>query len=86
MRAVISPAPDIRRRRSRLSGEPPVVLAMNATWVHSLRHAMSALVRIGSAPVRTAGKEGQAFSVQAGIRAGVTKKARSVVALSRVPR
>jgi hypothetical protein len=59
---------------------------MNAACVHALRHAMSALVRIGSTHVRTAGKEGQAFSVHAGIGAGVTKKARSVVALSRVPR
>src|SRR6202022_2279638 len=43
---------------------------------------------VGNAPARTPGNEGQAFSVA---RAGVgmpveTKKARSVVALSRVPR
>jgi hypothetical protein len=48
-------------------------------------HPIAALVRNGRIPFRTPGKEGQAFSVS-GIRAGITKKARSVVALSRVPR
>jgi hypothetical protein len=45
----------------------------------------SALVRMGDVPFRTAGNEGQAFLVTRHFRRR-SKKARSVVALRRVPR
>jgi hypothetical protein len=47
--------------------------------------AMAALVRIGEIPFRTPGKKDKPFQ-SSGIGAGGSKKARSVVALSRVPR
>jgi hypothetical protein len=47
--------------------------------------SIAALVRIGESPFRTPGKMDKPFQ-SSGIRAGGSKKARSVVALSRVPR
>ncbi|WP_420968763.1 hypothetical protein [Bradyrhizobium sp. B120] len=59
-----------------------------ATKAKRLKPDCAAVDWLGEFPARTPGNEGQAFSVA---RAGVglpveTKKARSVVALSRVPR
>jgi len=47
--------------------------------------SIAALVRIGESPFRTPGKMDKPFQ-SSGIGAGGSKKARSVVALSRVPR
>jgi len=47
--------------------------------------SIAALVRIGEIPFRTPGKKDKPFQ-SSGIGAGGSKKARSVVALSRVPR
>jgi hypothetical protein len=47
--------------------------------------SIAALVRIGDDPFRTPGKKDKPFQ-SSGIGAGGSKKARSVVALSRVPR
>ena len=78
------PAPLSGRRRCR-RGEPAVTRRVPRTAGNSPRHAIAALVRMREIPFRTAGKEGQAFSVNRHFRRG-SKKARSVVALSRVPR
>ena len=61
---------------------------MEAQRNQRLKPDCAAVDWLGEFPARTPGNEGQAFSVA---RAGVgmpveTKKARSVVALSRVPR
>jgi hypothetical protein len=49
-------------------------LAMNATCVHPLRHAMVAVVRMREDPFRTVGKEGQAFSVIPAFTPALPKK------------
>jgi hypothetical protein len=62
MRVVIStllPYPDVAAVPP---GEPPVMLAARAMRVLGLT-SIAALVRMRESPFRTAGKEGQAFSV-----------------------
>jgi hypothetical protein len=66
-------------------GEPPATLAATAGCGARGAAAMAALVRIGEIPFRTPGKMDKPFQ-SSGIGAGGSKKARSVVALSRVPR
>jgi hypothetical protein len=66
-------------------GEPPATLAATAGCGARGAASIAAMVRIGEIPLRTPGKMDKPFQ-SSGIGAGGSKKARSVVALSRVPR
>ena len=79
----LNPTPLSGRRRSR-RGEPPMTLAMFRGCETRSVTAIAALVRMREIPFRTAGKDGQAFSVSPALAPAVIQKSPSVVALSRV--